>query len=112
MSLLTWVGPALIGCTLACGASDGQPRQPDRDWERERARMVDEQLRARDIRDPRVLDAMRAVPRHLFVPGAQRRDAYGDFPLPIGYGQTISQPYVVAFMTEPLEADPGDRVLV
>ncbi|HJZ70183.1 MAG TPA: protein-L-isoaspartate(D-aspartate) O-methyltransferase [Vicinamibacterales bacterium] len=101
----------LIGCSLACAAGDSAPQRAERDWERERARMVDEQLRARDIRDPRVLDAMRAVPRHLFVPGAQRRDAYGDFPLPIGYGQTISQPYVVAFMTESLEVGAGDRVL-
>src|SRR5262245_12586230 len=111
MPLLTWVGPALIGAALACGASDGQPRQPDRDWERERARMVDEQLRGRDIKNPRVLDAMRAVPRHLFVPDAERREAYGDFPLPIGHEQTISQPYIVAFMTEALEVGAGDRVL-
>ncbi len=73
--------------------------------------MVIQQLRARDIRSPRVLDAMRTVPRHLFVPEAQRRDAYGDFPLAIGHGQTISQPYIVAFMTESLDVGPADRVL-
>jgi protein-L-isoaspartate(D-aspartate) O-methyltransferase len=58
-----------------------------------------------------VLDAMRTVPRHLFVPEARRRDAYGDFPLAIGHGQTISQPYIVAFMTESLDVGPADRVL-
>ena len=73
--------------------------------------MVIQQLRGRDIRSPRVLDAMRAVPRHRFVPEEHRRDAYGDFPLPIGHGQTISQPYIVAFMTEALDVGPGDRVL-
>jgi protein-L-isoaspartate(D-aspartate) O-methyltransferase len=73
--------------------------------------MVDEQLKGRDIRDPRVLDAMRRVPRHLFVPAAARADAYGDHPLPIGYEQTISQPYIVAFMTEALEVQPQHKVL-
>ena len=73
--------------------------------------MVDEQLRARGIRDPRVLDAMRRVPRHLFVPSAGRDAAYGDHPLPIGHGQTISQPYIVAFMSEALQLQPTHRVL-
>jgi protein-L-isoaspartate(D-aspartate) O-methyltransferase len=63
-------------------------------------RMVDQQLRRRDITDPRVLGAMDDVPRHLFVPLAQRGDAYSDFPLPIGHRQTISQPYIVALMTQ------------
>lgn len=73
--------------------------------------MVDEQLRARGIRDPRVLDAMTRVPRHLFVPDSDRDEAYGDHPLPIGHGQTISQPYIVAFMTEALRLEPSHRVL-
>ena len=73
--------------------------------------MVIQQLRERDIRSPRVLDAMRAVPRHRFVPEAERREAYGDFPLPIGHGQTISQPFIVAFMTESLDVGAADRVL-
>jgi protein-L-isoaspartate(D-aspartate) O-methyltransferase len=73
--------------------------------------MVDEQLRARGIRDARVLDAMGRVPRHLFVPEAERDEAYGDHPLPIGHGQTISQPYIVAFMTEALRLEPTHRVL-
>ena len=73
--------------------------------------MVDEQLRARGIRDARVLDAMARVPRHLFVPEPQRDEAYEDHPLPIGHGQTISQPYIVAFMSEALRLEPSDRVL-
>jgi protein-L-isoaspartate(D-aspartate) O-methyltransferase len=73
--------------------------------------MVDEQLRARGIRDPRVLDAMTRVPRHAFVPGAGREEAYGDHPLPIGHGQTISQPYIVAFMSEALRLESAHRVL-
>lgn len=73
--------------------------------------MVDEQLRARGIRDPRVLDAMSRVPRHLFVPDESRAEAYGDHPLPIGHGQTISQPYIVAFMTEALRLEKSHRVL-
>ena len=73
--------------------------------------MVDEQLRARDIRSVRVLDAMLAVPRHLFVPEPQRAEAYTDSPVPIGFDQTISQPYVVAFMTQALDVATDDRVL-
>ncbi len=78
-----------------------------------RQRMVADQLEApgRDIRNPRVLKAMATVPRHQFVPEADRNDAYGDFPLPIGHHQTISQPYIVAFMTEQLDPQPKDRVL-
>jgi protein-L-isoaspartate(D-aspartate) O-methyltransferase len=73
--------------------------------------MVDEQLKARDITDPRVLAAMLKVPRHLFVPEPQRALAYGDHPLPIGHDQTISQPYIVAFMTQGLQVDPNHVVL-
>jgi protein-L-isoaspartate(D-aspartate) O-methyltransferase len=73
--------------------------------------MVEEQLRARGIRDPQVLDAMTRVPRHLFVPDASRVEAYADHPLPIGHGQTISQPYIVAFMTEALQLEKSHRVL-
>ena len=74
-------------------------------------RMIDEQLKGRDIRDAKVLEAMRRVPRHRFVPDSVREDAYSDHPLPIGHGQTISQPYIVAFMTEALDLKPTDRVL-
>jgi len=73
--------------------------------------MVIETIVARGITDERVLEAMRAVPRHLFVPEDEQDHAYGDYPLPIGFGQTISQPYIVALMTELLELEPGDKVL-
>jgi protein-L-isoaspartate(D-aspartate) O-methyltransferase len=76
-----------------------------------RRRMVSEQIEARGVRDPRVLDAMRRVPRHLFVPPGLRARAHEDNPLPIGEGQTISQPYIVAFMSEAARVRPGDRVL-
>jgi protein-L-isoaspartate(D-aspartate) O-methyltransferase len=77
----------------------------------ERQRMIDEQLVARDITSTRVLEAMRTVPRHRFVPEAYRDRAYADHPLPIGFEQTISQPYIVAFMTQALEVERGHRVL-
>jgi protein-L-isoaspartate(D-aspartate) O-methyltransferase len=74
-------------------------------------RMVEEQIAARGIDDPRVLAAMRTVPRHLFVPPESQHEAYEDHPIPIGYGQTISQPYIVAFMTDALRLEPGSVVL-
>jgi protein-L-isoaspartate(D-aspartate) O-methyltransferase len=77
----------------------------------ERARMVDRQLAARDIRDQRVLKAMRTVPRHLFVPEPLRAQAYDDSPLPIGHDQTISQPYIVALMTQLARPAATDRAL-
>lgn len=73
--------------------------------------MVEDQLRGQGITDPRVLAAMRKVPRHAFVPADQQANAYADRPLPIGFGQTISQPYIVAFMTEALALAPTDVVL-
>jgi protein-L-isoaspartate(D-aspartate) O-methyltransferase len=76
-----------------------------------RQRMVAEQIRVRGITDPAVLAAMEAVPRHLFVPDSERRNAYEDRPLPIGSHQTISQPYIVALMTSLLGIRPGDRIL-
>jgi protein-L-isoaspartate(D-aspartate) O-methyltransferase len=82
-----------------------------RDDHEERATMVDRQIRSRGISDAAVLAAMSKVPRDLFVPGESRQYAYEDRPLPIGYGQTISQPYVVALMCEALRIEPGSRVL-
>ena len=76
-----------------------------------REKMVRQQIAARGVRDARVLDALRKVPRHLFVPMVMQPHAYQDTPLPIGYAQTISQPYVVGFMTEALKLRPQDRVL-
>lgn len=106
LSGLVVLAAALAACS---GGADAQQRTQDR--EAERNRMVDDQLRARDIRDERVLRAMRDVPRHLFVPEPERQQAYRDTPLPIGHGQTISQPYIVAFMTQALEVAPTHRVL-
>ena len=73
--------------------------------------MVERQLNPRGIKDERVLAAMAKVPREEFIPADERSDAYEDGPLPIGYDQTISQPYIVAFMTEQLRPKPSDRVL-
>ena len=73
--------------------------------------MVADQLAGRGIRDPQVLEAMRKVPRHLFVPPENQIESYDDRPLPIGYGQTISQPYIVALMLERLQVRPGLKVL-
>ena len=81
------------------------------EFEKLRVRMVEEQLKARNIKSEAVLEVMRNVPRHLFVPEELQSHAYNDMPLPIGYGQTISQPYIVAFMTEQLQPFPGMRIL-
>jgi protein-L-isoaspartate(D-aspartate) O-methyltransferase len=78
---------------------------------RKREAMVRTQIQSRGVRDPRVLEAIRTVPRHLFVPPQLTGSAYDDNPLPIGEGQTISQPYIVALMTELLEPKPEDRIL-
>ena len=80
-------------------------------YDRKREEMVRSQIEARGIRDPLVLSAFRTVPRHLFVSEALREQAYGDYPLPIGEQQTISQPYIVAEMTQALELGQNDRVL-
>ncbi len=97
----------LVACDLN---AQGRPAGDD-DRAEERRQMVSRQIEARDVRDPRVLRAMRNVPRHLFVPESQRRHAYEDRPLPIGHRQTISQPYIVALMTELAAVKPDDRVL-
>ncbi|HDL18021.1 MAG TPA: protein-L-isoaspartate(D-aspartate) O-methyltransferase [Bacteroidetes bacterium] len=80
-------------------------------YSRQRDKMVEEQIVARGIKDEKVLTAMKKVPRHLFVPASGRERAYQDSPLPIGYGQTISQPYIVAYMTEELHLSESDTVL-
>jgi protein-L-isoaspartate(D-aspartate) O-methyltransferase len=86
-------------------------RGDEGDWRARADGMVREQIEARGVRDARVLSALRAVPRHRFVPEAYRERAYEDGPLPIGEGQTISQPYIVGVMTELLRPEAGDRVL-
>ncbi len=96
--------------------SDARPAKPPslpRTDERraDRHEMVKTQIEARGVRDPRVLTAMRNVPRHWFVPASQTSRAYLDRPLPIGHGQTISQPFIVAKMTELLALTPGEKVL-
>jgi protein-L-isoaspartate(D-aspartate) O-methyltransferase len=92
----------LLASLMMCDAQDSTTA---------RERMVREQMEARGVKDQRVLAAMRATPRHLFVPKGMERRAYEDTPLPIGHGQTISQPYIVASMSEMLRIGPGDRVL-
>ena len=112
------VATLLLLSAVCAGACDGPPANAhkvtavpsDADVER-RVRMVDTQIVARGVRDPRVLAAMRKVPRHLFVDASQRAQAYEDHPLPIPGNQTISQPYIVALMSELLELKPGARVL-
>jgi protein-L-isoaspartate(D-aspartate) O-methyltransferase len=100
---LILVAIAAAGC--------GQTAAPASHFAAERQRMVQQQLMPRDINDGRVLAAMAKVPREEFVPPDSREASYADGPLPIGYGQTISQPYIVAFMTEELRPKPSDRVL-
>jgi protein-L-isoaspartate(D-aspartate) O-methyltransferase len=94
---------------ISIAPSQVTPRASD--FPTARARMVDDQIAARGIRNPGVLDAMRTVPRHEFVPEAYRSSAYADSPLPIGLDQTISQPYIVALMTELVAPKPEHRIL-
>jgi len=101
-----------LNTTAVAAASDtaewDRPRFSD--FEEERNQLA-EIMKQQDIRDPEVIDAIRNVPRHLFVDESQRNQAYQNNPLPIGHGQTISQPYIVAYMSEMLEIEPGDKVL-
>lgn len=94
----------------ACAASPLSTQTAD-EWAARRVRMVDTQIRLRGVTDERVLRAMLKVPRHLFIPEERRAYAYQDHPVPIGMGQTISQPFIVAYMTEALRLAPTDRVL-
>jgi len=101
----------LLILALFAATGCGQSPAPVGDLARERQRMVQEQLVPRGIKEGRVLAAMAKVPREEFVPADARAATYEDGPLPIGHGQTISQPYIVAFMTEQLRSKPSDRVL-
>ena len=108
--LLIVVG--VLGIVFGCGNGNQtmdlpneHSRQGERDW------MVDTQIVRGGITDPKVVAAMRQVPRHHFIPEYESEDAYGDFPLPIGHSQTISQPYIVAYMTDALKLQPGEKVL-
>ncbi len=101
-----------VSLTLACGQGL-QPSQPIEDLERtmERNEMVNQQMVRRGVKNPAVLEVMRRIPRHQFILDSYTEEAYEDHPLPIGYGQTISQPYIVAFMTEALELKGDEKVL-
>jgi protein-L-isoaspartate(D-aspartate) O-methyltransferase len=101
-----------LACVACMTARDvGPDAQRDDAYARQRREMVDVQIRQRGIRDARVLEAMSRVPRHRFVREQDLAVAYGDHPIPIGLGQTISQPYIVAFMSEALALAPEHRVL-
>ena len=93
------------------GCKGGNAADRDSHWANLRDEMVATQIAARGVRNKAVLDALRSVPRHLFVPADVRAEAYADHPLPIGEGQTISQPYIVGLMTELMDVKAGDRVL-
>jgi protein-L-isoaspartate(D-aspartate) O-methyltransferase len=114
---------ALVGLMAGCGETQAPTapavsatpaptaEQASDEWVEERMEMVDRQIRSRGISDQQVLDAMERVPRHRFVPDQYKSQAYADHPLPIGHGQTISQPYIVALMSELLQLEQTDRVL-
>ena len=108
------IGVCLTLFVLIADCSEGKrvvELDPKGDFKAMRERMVETQIKARGIKDARVLSAMLRVERHLFVPKEYQNSAYADQPLPIGAGQTISQPYIVALMTELLELKGGERVL-
>ncbi len=106
MRALAWIAAA---CALVFAGNVAA--QSEQEMNDQRERMVDRQIEKRGIENPRVLQALRDVKRHLFVPPDEVSEAYEDHPLPIGHGQTISQPYIVALMTESIDPQPTDRVL-
>ena len=110
----SWIA-ALLGVQLLIpGTGQGTgtgPSPPPFDRQAERDRMVNDQIVARGVKDPAVIEALRWIPRHRFVLEAEAEMAYEDRPLPIGYEQTISQPYIVAFMTEALQLQGKKKVL-
>lgn len=110
-SALAWAAVACEGGAVAVDGAQVGAGQDQAEHARRRERMVVETIVSRGVRDARVLAAMRKVERHLFVPPEMLAQAYDDHPLPIGYGQTISQPYIVAFMTEALGLRGGETVL-
>ncbi len=103
--------PRALMFSLFCAHETGAAGAGMDDYASERAEMVSRQIADRDVRDERVLAAMRKVPRHEFVPDSEKRAAYRDTPLPIGESQTISQPYIVALMTELTRPEKNHRVL-
>jgi protein-L-isoaspartate(D-aspartate) O-methyltransferase len=109
MIVVLWAVAAVV-LTFVIGTSFCQSESSD-GFEQERRYMVTTQISERGVEDPATLRAMATVPRHLFVPDALQRRAYADTPLPIGHGQTISQPYIVAYMTAMLALEPHHKVL-
>lgn len=109
--MLTAAARLIALLLVLAGCAEVGMRANPADWAAARARMVEEQLRGRGIEDARVLQAMAEIPRHEFLPARYRELAYSDQPVSIGGGQTISQPYVVALMTELLDLQGGERVL-
>lgn len=112
----TWLAAALLLVAVSAlrgvvGLGSGSQADPEERFQRLRMEMVAEQIAGRGVRDEGVLEAMRTIPRHLYVPLSAQSQAYADRPLPIGDGQTISQPYIVAFMTELLDLGPQHTVL-
>ncbi len=105
------VRPDISSRASADTAPEARASADTSEFREKRVAMVRRHIAARGIDNPRVLEALRSVPRHLFVPEAYVEQAYADRPLPIGHGQTISQPYIVAYMTALVEPDPSDRVL-
>jgi protein-L-isoaspartate(D-aspartate) O-methyltransferase len=111
MQRVAWVALLVFGaCSQTSAPAQAVPSGAE-SRQQERLQMVSEQIEARGVHDVRVLDAMRKVPRHLFVPKSQRAHAYRDRPLPIAHRQTISQPYIVALMSELAGVKSGDTVL-
>jgi protein-L-isoaspartate(D-aspartate) O-methyltransferase len=104
-NFITIILPLIILMPSACGSKG------DKTMDNLRVQMVKNQIENRGINNKRVLDAMRKVERHRFIPGSHSADAYGDHPVPIGHGQTISQPYIVALMTELCELSGNEKVL-
>jgi protein-L-isoaspartate(D-aspartate) O-methyltransferase len=108
--LVLWVA-MMAGCNGDAGRDRTTPPEERDPWLSRRLRMVEEDIAGRGVRDRLVLEAMRKVPRHEFVPAPYRAESYADHPLSIGHEQTISQPYIVAFMTEALGLEGGEKVL-
>jgi protein-L-isoaspartate(D-aspartate) O-methyltransferase len=123
VKIIAWIALLLLATLSACGPAESTPTalptQPlpgntpagADAYAEQRQAMVEHQLRGRDASNEAVLAAMLKVPRHEFVPADYISEAYGDYPLPIGFGQTISQPYIVAVMTELVNPQPGQKVL-
>ncbi len=110
-SALRLVLPAMVGCVFAGSWVELSAAPAADPWAKARQRMVEEQIKERGVTNQAVLKALSQVPRHKFVSSSSEAMAYSDHPLPIGYGQTISQPYIVALMTDLLNLKPGEKAL-